>query len=159
VVVSIPSQPDVIIGQDTFTLTAEGTEGGVAEATGTTYANVTPSMEVWGPASQTGEPLDVLTYEFEVTNTGDYTDTFALSLEGVWSASLPGGSSTVPLSPGASTTVTVLVTVPGDVADGATDVTILTATSGLDTLVTGSAQVTSSAIVLRYITLLPMITK
>ncbi len=159
VAVSIPSQPDVIIGQDTFTLTAEGVEGGVAEATGTTYANVTPGVEVSGPAGQSGQPLGVLTYEFEVTNTGDYTDTFSLGLEGAWQVSLPGGTSTGPLAPGASTTVTVLVTVPGDVADGDTNVTILTATSGLDPLVTGSAQVTSTAIVLRYISLLPIITR
>ncbi len=158
VVVSIPSQPDVIIGQDTFTLTAEGVEGGVAEATGTTYANVTPGVEVSGPAGQSGQPLEVLSYEFEVTNTGDYTDTFSLGWEGAWQVSLPGGTSTGPLSPGASTTVTVLVTVPGDVVDGATDVTILTATSGLDPLVTGSAQVTSIADVMYYI-YLPLIIK
>jgi hypothetical protein len=50
------------------------------------------------------------------------------------------------------------LTVPGDVVDGATDVTILTATSGLDPLVTGSAQVTSTADVMYYI-YLPLVIK
>ena len=28
---------------------------------------------------------------FTVTNTGDYTDSFALAVSGVWTATLPGG--------------------------------------------------------------------
>ncbi|HEX9091180.1 MAG TPA: carboxypeptidase regulatory-like domain-containing protein, partial [Anaerolineales bacterium] len=40
VTVTIPTMPQVIIGSDTFTLSATGVVGGYDEATGTTYANV-----------------------------------------------------------------------------------------------------------------------
>ena len=44
------------------------------------------------------ESPGVVSYEFTITNTGDYTDTFALGLTGLWTATLPGGSNTGPLA-------------------------------------------------------------
>jgi VCBS repeat-containing protein len=159
VLVDIPVIPDVIIGQDTFTLTAVGQEGGHASATGTTYANVTPSGEVSAPAGQSGEPLDVVSYAFLVTNSGNYTDTFSIALSGVWDATLPGGNSTGPLAAGDSLAITVLVTIPEDAMDGDSDVTTLTITSALDPAVTASAEVTTTAVIPppMFYTMLPLI--
>ena len=81
VTVTIPLVPDVIIADDTFTLTASGSVGGVAVATGTTLANVNPGGAVVAPEDGSGQPLEVVSYEFTVTNTGDYTDTFALGCD------------------------------------------------------------------------------
>jgi uncharacterized membrane protein len=91
-------------------------------------------------------PLEVVSYEFQVTNTGDYTDSFSLGVSGLWSASLPGGDNTGPLAPGESTAVIVLVTVPEGASDGEVDVSTLTITSDLDPTVTASAGVTTTAI-------------
>jgi hypothetical protein len=144
VTVTIPTMPNVIIGEDTFILTAHGVVGGYATATGTTQANVIPGGEVVAPEGQTGRPLDVVSYDFMVTNTGDYTDTFALGVTGVWTATLPDGDSTDPLAPGASTVVTVLVTIPEGATQGETDVTTLKITSQLDTSIWTTAEVTTT---------------
>jgi subtilisin family serine protease len=158
VTVTIPLVPDVIIAEDTFTLTATGSVGGTAVATGTTQANVNPGVEVVAPEGQSGLPLEVLSFEFQVTNTGDYTDSFSLEVSGVWTATLPGGDNTGLLVPGASAIVTVLVQVPEEVGDGDTDVTTLMVTSDLDPMVAASADVTTTA-QLMYYNLLPLISK
>ncbi len=156
--VTIPNVPDVIIAEDTFTLTAHGSVGGNDTATGTTLANVNPAVTLVAPAGQTGMPLEVVSYEFTVTNTGDYTDSFALAASGVWTATLPSGDNTGPLAPGAVITVTVLVTVPEGIADGDFDVTTLKVTSILDSSVWQTATVTTTAKVMFY-SLLPLIRK
>jgi hypothetical protein len=161
VIVTIPSMPNVIIGQDTFTLTATGGLGGVAEATGTTLANVTPGGTVTAPAGKSGMPLEVVSYDFVVTNTGDYTDTFSLGVTGIWTATLPGGDTTGPLAAGESITVTVLVTVPAEAVDGMTDVSTLTITSALDPDLTAAASVTTTASLHppMYSIMLPLVNK
>ncbi|OGN92500.1 MAG: hypothetical protein A2Z71_10350 [Chloroflexi bacterium RBG_13_50_21] len=156
VTVTVPLVPDAIIAEDSFTLTAMGVVGGNDTATGTTMANVTPGGEVVAPQDGSGMPLDALTYEFVVTNTGNYTDSFALAVSGVWTASLPGGENTEPLAAGAGITVTVLVEIPEGVSDGDIDVTTLKITSILDSAEYALADVTTTAIV-RYYTLLPLI--
>ncbi len=157
VTVTIPTMPDVIIGEDIFTLTATGSVGGTAVATGTTSANVNPGVEVATPANKSGRPLEVVSYEFTVTNTGDYTDTFSLSLvHGAWMATLPGGDTTGPLAPGASTTVTVLVEIPAGVSNGDEDGASLTVTSGLDADVFAFGVIVTTAD-LMYYSILPII--
>ena len=79
-------------------------------------------------------------------------------MTGVWTATLPGGSNTGPLAAGASTTVTVLVTVPEGVADGDFDVTTLKITSQLDTSIWTTADVTTTADVMHFI-LLPLVNR
>ncbi len=140
VVVSIP----MVVGQDIFVLTAQGSVGGFAQATGTTKSVVTPGVKLVAPAGQTGKPLDVLTYEFEVTNTGSFTDSFTISASGVWSFTLPI-TDTGPLAPEASKAFNVLVTVPEGAGEGDTDVTSVTATSTIDPLVADTKEVTSTA--------------
>jgi hypothetical protein len=158
VTVTIPTIPGVIIASDTFTLTATGVVGGDDIATGTTLVNVNPGGEVIAPEGDKGRPLEVIPYEFMVTNTGDYTDSFALTVSGVWTATLPGGDNTGLLAPGASTTVTVLVEVPEGASDGDFDVTTLKITSQLDISIWETADVTTTAI-LSYYNLMPIILK
>lgn len=155
VTVSIPNMPEVIIGDDTFTLEANGVVGGYDIATGTTLANVNPGGEVIAPEDGSGKPLDVIAYEFTVTNTGDYTDTYALAVLGVWTSTLPGGDNTGLLAAGESISVTVLVEIPGGVIHGEFDVTTLKITSQLDTSIYDTAEVTTTTIV-RYYNYLPL---
>ncbi len=154
VTVSIPTE--LVSKSDTFTLTATGSEGSVAVALGTTTANVNPAIEVTAPANQSGWPLKVVSYEFTVTNTGDYTDSFALDASGVWTATLPGGTSLGPLAPGASATVVVLVEVPEVAVPGEWDVTTLLVTSVLDPQVSTTGLVTTTATLVR---MLPIVSK
>ncbi len=147
VTVTIPLIPDVIIAADTFTLLASGSVGGIDTATGTTNAVVNPGGAVFAPDGKSGNPLEVVSYEFQVTNTGDYNDSFTLEVSGLWTATLPGGDHTNPLAPGESTAVTVLVTVPAGALDGEVDLTTLTITSVLDPGITASADVTTTATV------------
>jgi hypothetical protein len=103
----------------------------------------------------------VLSYTFTLTNTGNYTDSFTLYVYGLWSSTLPGGDSTGPLAAGASTKVTVNVTVPADVSNGEISRTTLRATSNLSTLVRKSSYVTSTALVTApvYTTMIPILRK
>jgi hypothetical protein len=154
VTVAIPTELGAM--SDTFILTATGSEGSVATGTGETTANVNPAVEVVKPTDKNGWPLKVVAYEFTVTNMGDYTDTFALDVSGIWSATLPGGDTTGPLAAGASATVVVVVQVPEGAMPGDTDVTTLNATSVLNPEVSATAQVNTTASLVR---MLPIIVK
>jgi uncharacterized membrane protein len=154
VTVTIPT--DLSTLSDTFKLTAIGSEGSYTEAFGETTANVNPAVQVVAPADGTGWALKLVEYEFSVTNSGDYTDSFSLATDGVWAASLPGGSSTEPLGAGESVTVVVLVEVPSGVEAGETDTTSLKATSMLKPEVFSVGEVTTTA---SLVSLLPIIVR
>ncbi len=161
ITVSVPILTETEIASDTFTLTAIGSVNGQDNATGTTIANVNPGVEVTPPDDQSGLPLQVVSYDFQLTNTGDYTDSFTLAATGVWTATLPAGDGTGPIAPGARIAVTVLVTIPAGVVDGQTDVTTLTAASVLDANFNAFAQITTTAVLTpsTFSTLLPIITR
>ena len=133
--VTIPDEPaivDVVIASDSFTLTAESqTDGGTsAEATGESYANVSPAVAL-SPASQTqgGEPGEVVQHSFTLTNTGDYTDTFSLAFSGnTWPTSGPASSGE--LGPGKTFIFDVEVALPTELPPMEDSFT-LTAVSGL----------------------------
>ncbi len=158
--VTIPPDPldAVILASDTFTLTATGSLGGSAEATGTTYAGAEPAVAV--SAAQTGDALpgEVVTYTFTVTNQGNYTDTFTLAVTGVWTATLPGGLSTGPVGAGDTVIVTVVVVIPAGAADGDDDVATLTVTSSLDSGVAATTTATTTAVIApQYRVYLPVV--
>ena len=114
-----------------------------------------------GLAAQTqaasGAPGEMVVYTFVVRNNGSHADTFALSAAGTWASQLPASSGL--LASGETFTVTLRVTIPADAADGSTDETTLTVTSGLDGSVSGSTQVTTTALVPGWDLYLPVIEK
>ena len=115
-----------------------------------------------GLAAQTqaasGAPGETVVYTFVVQNTGSHADTFALSAAGDWESQL-SASTTGLLAPGESFTVTLSVTIPASAADGSMDTAALTAASGLDGSVSGSAQVTTTALIPGWDLYLPVIEK
>ncbi|HNB51816.1 MAG TPA: FixG Ig-like domain-containing protein, partial [Anaerolineales bacterium] len=86
---------------------------------------------------------ETVTYTLSVTNTGNASDTFDLSVASTWPATLSDTS--VALDAGATTTIWVAVTVPAGTADGDADVATVTATSQADPTATDSADLTTTA--------------
>ncbi|MCB9134600.1 MAG: hypothetical protein H6636_04185 [Anaerolineales bacterium] len=84
------------------------------------------------------------TYTLTVTNTGNVTDLYTLSLAGnTWSATLSTENLTI--DGGASAEFTVVVTVPIDAMDGESDTVTVTVTSQSDNTLTASASLTTTA--------------
>jgi uncharacterized membrane protein len=135
--VQIPALPsEVIFNTDVFTLTAQshGDPGLIFTASGTTDAAVNPGISLSPDVqNQTGNLGQVVTHTFNLQNTGDFTDTYTLSLTGfTWPTVAPG---TIILGTEESTIVEVSVTIPEDLGLEtiiASDTFTLTATSMFD---------------------------
>lgn len=77
-------------------------------------------------------PGEAITYTHTLTNTGDYSDTFAVELENDpfgWAELIPDDPFTVTLAAGENTPVVVVVTVPEFAAAGFADTIMIRATS------------------------------
>lgn len=137
----------VILDSDVFMLTATSmADAGVsAEATGTTNAISHPAVALSADTtSQSALTGETVTYQLTVTNTGDTTDTFAISIgESDWTTTA-SASSVGPLAPDASGTVDIMVTVGA----GLSDSVVVTATSSLDILISDSVVLLTEAILL-----------
>jgi len=96
-------------------------------------------------ASRSGLPGATVTYPFTVTNAGQETDTFTVTLAGNgWTASAP--QTIGPLASGASAALLVDVTVPADAACGAADTLTLTVRSQGNPNRAATATATTSAV-------------
>lgn len=137
--VDIPHAPNT---SDSFTITATSVNSPTVStsAMGTTNAVVNPDVSVSAPNdNQTGNPGEVLTYAVDVTNSGDYTDTFTVDLSGNSWPTTASTTSVGPLGAGESTSIEVYVTVG---ASGSDSVTV-TFISDLDNGVSDSVVLTS----------------
>ncbi|MEJ2737712.1 MAG: PKD domain-containing protein, partial [Anaerolineae bacterium] len=102
--------------------------------------------------AQTADQGQTVTYELDVTNSGQCQDTFAISVDGtLWSVSAP--VTTGPLDPGETTSVEVNVTVPVDAPCGPEAVAI-TFTS-LDGFTSESAVLTTTVNPVYALTVMP----
>jgi uncharacterized membrane protein len=139
--VAIP--PGTLAGTvDTTSLTAVSqTDGSVTgTVTNTTTVNTVFGLLLEPDKSGSGDPGQTVVYTHTLTNQTNITDTFNI----VASSSLGFGTGLAPLPPitvgaGASTTLTLSVTIPAGTLAGSTDTTSVTATSQTDTSVTGTA--------------------
>ena len=138
--VEVPNTANV---SDSFTISAVSVTSNTvtSSAMGTTNSVVNPDVTATpDTTSQSGLTSEVLTYTITVENTGDYTDTFAVTLSGnLWQTTL-STSSIGPLAAGASDEVEVYVVVG---SDGTDDTAAVTFTSGLDGDVSASVNLVS----------------
>jgi hypothetical protein len=151
-----PRAPLVIIGSDTFTLTARSwADGTEATATGTTQASATPALALSGDQAGSDRMGGFVTYTLWLTNTGTFTDTVGLAAGGgSWPVAL--STTSLLLGEGEMGPVVVTVTVPTTATPGSTDGVTVTATSGLDALVNDHATLTTMAEAWIY---LPLVTR
>lgn len=144
--------PNTIGVTDTFTLTAVSTPPAnqIVVVTGSTTTAVSPNLSVQPNIStRSGEIGAMVNHTFTITNTGDYTDTFALELAGnLWPTTAP--SHTPSLAPNEQTAVSVQVQVTptkqGDPIIAASDSFTLTVRSGWETAVLATATGTTLAL-------------
>jgi choice-of-anchor B domain-containing protein len=136
----------VIVGSDTFTLTATSQwEMNITDqATGTTNVVANPSVSLGPDQTGAGAPGLGVMYTFVVTNTGNFPDTFLISASGKWAAAV-SASDTGSLGVGESFTFTVTVSIPAAAVNGESDTTTVTVTSSLDGTVTATALIETIA--------------
>ncbi len=139
VAVSIPDDPlyAIPIASDSFTLTlTSGLDAAVwAQASGVTTANVEPGVALNPPQTwMSGNAGSVVTHTLTLTNTGDYTDTFTLQVDGyAWPTAVQASS--VTLGPGLAAAIELSVAIPPEPL-AASDNFTLTAVSSFDSNVT-----------------------
>ena len=80
-------------------------------------------------AAQSGYPGATVTYTLVLTNAGNYTDTFTLTVGSTAFTTTVTPSSVGPLGQGLSQSVAVTVQIPAGAAPGVSDTAIVTATS------------------------------
>ncbi len=100
-------------------------------------------VQVTGPANTLVSPGDIVNITFTVTNKGNHADAFdlmAMSLDGDWFVSIPGGAATGMLDPNESEDVSVQVDVPGFAFDGEENDVYLFATSQANDIIIGIGQ-------------------
>lgn len=104
-------------------------------------------VQVFAPAEQSGNPGDVINYQFVVANYQNVTDTFDLTLTSSngWPVSLVDGN-TVNIPSGQSVAVNVTVTIPDGSNAGTTDILTLIATSQTDPGISNQDSVMTSVI-------------
>ncbi|MCP4359640.1 MAG: hypothetical protein GY796_16660 [Chloroflexi bacterium] len=146
VIVAIPPNA-ADADNDTTSVTATSTfdPSTSAAATLTSTAVIPPSygVSLSGDDAATGAPGTAVTYTLHITNSGSLTDTFDLTASGVWTPTLSTHSIT--LTSGASTTMTVVIPIPGSATNGDSNQAIITATSTLDPLASDSVTLTTTA--------------
>jgi FG-GAP-like repeat/Bacterial Ig-like domain/Kelch motif len=92
----------------------------------------------------TGHPGDVLTYTVQISNIGDFMDSYNIEISTTWQTTYP--LTIGPLLPGEDGMLIVVVTIPQDAMMWDQDVAILTITSQGDPLVSHEVTLTSTAI-------------
>jgi uncharacterized membrane protein len=130
----------------TITLVSQGDPAVSAQVSLTTTAAPVYSL-LLSPDSvaRSDYPGMLVNYTLQLTNTGNWTDTFSLIAgEAGWTTTLPV-TETI-LAAGEGTEVVVEVAIPADAEDGDLDIVFITATSQGDPLVSASSTLTTTAV-------------
>ncbi|MBK8985136.1 MAG: hypothetical protein IPM39_03495 [Chloroflexi bacterium] len=154
--------PDGAVGGDAdvmvVTATSVGDAAVSAASTLTTTAETNYGVILTPTAADGfGASGSMVTYTLSITNTGNVSDTFAITLGGsAWGAAAPG---IVALGEGESAQFVVGVAVPLTAVHGQSDSVTITATSAGDALATAVSVLTTTAVNGDYSIYLPVILK
>jgi len=104
---------------------------------------------VLAPASdgKAGAPGTTVAYTLTLTNTGNVTDTYSVSVSGAVFTTTATPSSVGPLAANAATTFVVSVQIPANATGGTTDVATITARSQGDSSQSATATLTTTVVV------------
>jgi len=158
VTVTVPA--DALAGaSDTVmvTVTSQGDNTKSAQSELTTTAEAVYGLALApATAAQSGKPGEVVTYTLTITNTGNITDTFTVTVSGnAWTTVAP--ATVGPLAAGENTSFQVTVTIPTGLAGADTDTATVTVTSQGDN--TKSAQAVLTTTRIPYRLFLPLVMK
>ncbi|MFO7539227.1 MAG: hypothetical protein R6X32_14390 [Chloroflexota bacterium] len=107
-------------------------------------------------ASDSTVPGQTVTYMLTVENIGNGPDTFAIAVEGDWLAT-PSLVTTGEMLPGETRSFSVVVAVPPSAAIGSSDVTTVMVQSEVDSAVSQSSTLTTTAVTSVYSLYLPLV--
>lgn len=138
----------------TVTAVSHGDSSVSAATQLTTTATALFGVDLSGPTAGSILPGESITYTLRLTNTGNLTDTFALSATAAWTTAVAPPSAT--LASAAATDVLVTVMAPSSAAPGLTDTAVFQAISTQAPAVTATWTITTT--VDGYVTFLPVVT-
>jgi subtilisin family serine protease len=149
--VQVQVQVPDLEGTDHFTVTAQswGDPAQNFTVTGTTNSVINPGVSISPNQTDHGFPGQQIRYEFQISNTGNYTDSFALTINGDWLTST-SANQTGNLSTGEAFGVVITVTIPSNASLMEQSVVTLDVTSSNDEAVSASAKATTTALWYRY---------
>ena len=98
--------------------------------------------------SKAGAPGTTVAYTLTLTNTGNVTDTYGVSVSGAVFTTTATPSSVGPLAANAATTFVVSVQIPANATGGTTDVATITARSQGDSSQSATATLTTTVVVI-----------
>ncbi len=113
--------------------------------------SITPATD-----AKSGTPGAEVIYTLTVENTGNAADSFDLTADAVW-GTIIAPSSVGPLAAGATTDITVTVSIPTGAANGAVDIATITATSQGNTAISDNSVLTTTAVIPHRFIYLPII--
>ena len=144
VTIPIPFMP-IVLDSDSFTVSAQSQNDGAVNASSVGETRSVVDVNVQAPTllSKAGAEGTTVNYQYQLTNAGNYTDTFNLTVGShIWQTTLAQNSFT--LAPSASVTVNVDVLVGA----GSSDTVDITAISQLNPAVQAVTQIQTMKFVL-----------
>jgi uncharacterized membrane protein len=143
------------VSMTTLTATSQGNPYQSASQSVSTTIHITPGVSVTPPGTQEQAlPAETVQFTLQVTNTGDFTDTFAVEIESAWPVTL-SPTSLAPLASSATTSLLVYVHIPASILFSQTEVTTITLRSQHDANVLDTALLETVVDIQRGVSLAP----
>jgi uncharacterized repeat protein (TIGR01451 family) len=142
-------------GSYTFTVSAADANGCTASQAYSLFVAAPGVTLTPASASQSGYPGDVVTYTLTLTNTGNATDSYTLTVGSAAFTTTIVPSSAGPLVAGTSQVLTATTQIPPSAAGGASDTVVITATSQGDASKSASSLLTTTVNAVYNVTLTP----
>lgn len=131
----------------------------IASTTGTNFlAGITAGLAISSPAGSSGPPGTSITYTLALTNTGTYTDSFALTAQGdLWQTESLSPEQVGPLGIGQAGNFILTVDIPTGASPNAQNTTTVTGASQLSPSTTHQIQIITTAIPDQFMIYLPLV--